>query len=136
MFYPHLRLFGDANNEKRWSRKLRRIILLQIGTRKSRFHYFKSRPNSMISWFLTPPPRPKTNIMHLWRHQGTSNKSRKIYGFSFNTFFINVNILETHIFFRKDRHRKMMKIQVIKYPKSWICISYLSKSMKWQFGNM
>ena len=53
-------------------------------------------------------------------------------------YFINVEFGETqHVdIFRKDGHRKLMKVRLMESPKSWICISYLSKIMKWKLGNM
>ena len=39
--YFKFRLFGDVNIKKRWSRKLRGIILLQIGRMTFKFHFGK-----------------------------------------------------------------------------------------------
>ena len=43
--------------------------------------------------------------------------------------FINVEMLKSRNFdiYRKEGHRQMMKIRLIKSQKSWICMSYLSK---------
>ena len=84
----------------------------------------------MIPGFLSPSPSPKTNSIYLWRHQDTSTQSRKNNGaFSKHIIFINVNSVETQYvdIYRKDGHRTMVKIRLMQSPKSWICISYLSK---------
>ena len=71
-------------------------------------------------------------------YQNASKNTRNYGNILENYYFSYLNFLETqHVdISRKDGHRKMMKVQVNKSPKSWICISCLSKNMKWKFGNM
>ena len=91
---------------------------------------------SMISAFLDVSRPPKTNYFYLWRHQDTQRKSKKSLEHFKDMIFVNLNISEIHIFdnFRKDGHRKMMKIRLIKSWNSWIRHQYLS-NMKWKFDN-
>ena len=42
MFYAHVRLFGNVKIKERCSRKLRSIILLQIGLVTFKFHFRKA----------------------------------------------------------------------------------------------
>ena len=58
--------------------------------------------------------------------------------FSNILLFVNLGIWENHASdnFRKDGHQEMIKARAKQSPKAWICISYLSKNMKWKFGKM
>ena len=55
-------------------------------------------------------------------------KNRRKSGDIFKTYYFYISGLPTFCQFLK-RHRKMMKIRLIKTPKSWIWNRYLSKSM-------
>ena len=112
------------------------IFLLQFGIIKSRFHYLR-RQNLTFWWFLDFR-NPGSPYLFILLYKRYFNKYKETYGNILKTYFPYLNFSETHNFgiFRKDGHRKMMKIRVKKSQKSWICIAYLSKTMKWQFGNM
>ena len=50
--------------------------------------------------------------------------------------YLNYSKIQNFDMFWKDGHRQMMKVRPQISWKSWICISYLSKDMRWKFGNM
>ena len=51
-YTPHFLPFGNVNIKKKWSRKLRRIILLQIGLVTFKFHFRKA---SKTRVYVVPP---------------------------------------------------------------------------------
>ena len=74
----------------------------------------------MMSDFLNPSPSPKTTYFYVWRHQDTSKKPRKSLERVETKLFIKVEFVETRKLdmFRKDGHRKRMKIRQIKSRKN------------------
>ena len=86
-----------------------------------------------------PVTRPQNQVFLSLETPGSLKRITKSpWNISKNIICINVKVLETRNvdIVRKDGHRKMVKIRLIQSQKSWICISYLSKNMKWKFANM
>ena len=109
----------------------------------------RPKPNiSMISGFLSPGG-PLFMDLNVPKY---SEKYKKHYGNMFGKYHFYKS--EDHFVLRKclfyfglwnfgylmfikfceDGDREMMKIPVNDSSKSWICISYLLKTMKWKFG--
>ena len=116
------------------NRNTRRTIILTF-----RFHYGKTRKPVMfmISGFLDVSMTPRTTQVHLWRHQDTSKKPR-------NPKSVLKNIILGNLI-GKDGHRKVMKICLKNYWKSWLWDQYIPGRwnvywkpwiwMKWKCGN-
>ena len=92
--FGNLLVISRVNTNKRITGKLRITILLHFGLVTFRSAYGKYRKPfiSMISGFSDASLSPKTNIIHLWRHQGTT-KNRK----TSHMFFINIRMWEIQI---------------------------------------